>query len=397
MPVVQVGDIRSLLPPDVLNIIDNLPLIKTIDEMPEHMRANAQAFGGLLENPRWSTVQRQIALSLLAGYSDIFGKSKNKVNQTTVYQAEINLVDGALPVKFAPYRVGPKQKEIVDREVKAMLEADVIRPSRSPWGARVLLVNKKDGSTRFCVDYRALNDLTKTEVYPLPRIDDTLACFEGKTVFSTMDMQSGYWQVPVAEKDKSKTAFITHQGLFEFNVMPFGPKNAPGYFQRMMDEVLADIKWISVIVYIDDLIVFSRNFADHITDLTRVFERLRDHELTLKLSKCHFFQEKVEYLGHVVSKDGIAPNPDKIKAVAEAKPPTSVKAVQSFLGLTGYYRKFIQGYAALARPLHDMCKKGVTMDAWGSSQDESFQKLKQALTEAPILVHPRWEEPFKLD
>ncbi len=219
------------------------------------------------------------------------------------------------PINAVPYRMSPTEKKRVADEIETMLKNDVIRPSRSPWAAPVVLVTKKDGSIRFCVDYRKINAVTKKDVYPLPRIDDALDAMYESTIFSTLDLASGYWQVEMDPEDREKTAFISEQGLFEFNVMPFGLCNAPATFQRLMDAVLAGLKWTCCLVYLDDIIIFSKTFDEHLEHLAQVLGRIQEAGLMLKTSKCYFARDRIPYLGHIVSAEGIEPDPSKIKAV----------------------------------------------------------------------------------
>ena len=195
----------------------------------------------------------------------------------------------------------------------------------SPFASPVILVPKKDGSIRFCVDYRKLNAITVRDVYPLPRIDDSWTVLNTGKVFTSLDLSSGYWQIPMAPEDKHKTAFVTDRGLFEFNVMPFGLTNAPATFQRFMDAVLAGLKWNILLVYLDDIFVFSPTFEEHLIDLRSTFDRLRQARLRLKASKCHLFQKELLYLGHVVSAGGTRPDPNKIRAVVDFPTPTEIQ------------------------------------------------------------------------
>ena len=240
-----------------------------------------------------------------------------------------------------------------------MQEKDVIQQSSSPWASPIVLVKKKDGTTRFCVDYRKLNNVTRKDAYPLPRIDSTLDTLSRSQWFSTLDLVSGYWQVEIDEKDQPKTAFCTTEGLYEFKVMPFGLCNAPATFQRLMDLVLAGLQWSHCLVYIDDVIILGCDYDDHLQNLQVVFERLLQAGLKLKPSKCAFFQQQVQYLGHLISPSGVRPDPTKTEKVATWPKPTSTRSVQQFLGFANYYRRFIKDFAQIAKPLHQLTERGI--------------------------------------
>lgn len=257
------------------------------------------------------------------------------------------------------------------------------------------LFEKKDGSWRFCVDYRKLNEITIKDVYPLPRIDDALSRLEGSSLFSIMDMLSGYWQVGVRDEDREKTAFITADGLFQFRVMPFGLSNAPSTFQRMMDVMLAGLKWNTCLVYLDDIVVFAPNFNEHLLRLESVLKCLRQANLKLKLSKCSFFVSRLKILGYVVDSSGFSPDPSKIEAVQMFPTPLNVKQVQSFIGLCSYYRKFIPDFALLARPLTNLTRKNNPF-IWTQIEQRSFEALKSVLVSPPVLGHPNYELPMEI-
>ena len=234
----------------------------------------------------------------------------------------------AAPIRQPVRRISPNQRQEVQQLLNQMLEGEVIEPSASPWASPIVLVRKKDGSTRFCVNYRKLNDVTRKDAYPLPRIDTTLDTLHGSRLFSMLDVCSGYWQVEVAEEDRPKTAFCTTEGLFQFRVMPFGLCNAPATFQRLMDLVLSGLQWGECLVYLDDVIVLGRTFQEHLRNLQLVLQRFRDSGLRLKPSKCYFFQSQVHYLGHVISRDGIATDPAKTEKVSSWPLPRSKREVQ---------------------------------------------------------------------
>ena len=238
-----------------------------------------------------------------------------------------------------------------------MLEKRVISPSKSPWASPIVLVKKKDGTTRFCVDYRKVNDVTRKDAYPIPRVDDTLDMLSGSTWFTTLDLKSGYWQVEVAEEHREKTAFCTQEGLFEFNVMPFGLCNAPATFQRLMNSVLAGLQWSTCLVYIDDIIIVGKTFDEHLKNLQHIFECLKQAGLKVQPHKCQFLQQEVTFLGHVISPNGIAPDPAKTSKVEQWPTPTSATQVQQFLGLANYYCQFVKDFACRAKPLHQLTEK----------------------------------------
>ena len=277
-----------------------------------------------------------------------------------------------------------------------MLDQGAIQHSESPWSSPVVLAKKKDGSTRFCIDYRKVNEVTRKDAYPLPRVDDTLDTLVGSKYFSTLDLASGYWQVEVAENDQPKTAFITPEGLFQFRVMPFGLCNAPATFQWLMDRVLSGLKWSTCLVYFDDIMVVGTSFADHLSNIGGVLARLRGAGLKLKPGKCRLCKERVAFLGHIVSAEGITTDPSKTEAVAKWPTPQSRREVQQFLGLANYYRQFVKNFAAIAGPLQRLTEKNSNFE-WTVECQHAFDKLRACLVSSPVLSYPDYSRRFVLD
>ena len=280
---------------------------------------------------------------LLVEYQDIFLAKDGELGCTSLVEHKIDTGD-AKPIKQPPRRVPLAQKSVVEEELNKMLKQGIIETSDSAWSNPVVLVKKKDGGVRFCVDYRRLNTVTKKDAYPLPRIGDCLDSLAGSKWFSTLDLASGYWQVPLDKRDKDKAAFVTHKGLFNFKVLPFGLCNAPATFERLMERVLQGLLWQTCLVYIDDIIVFGKDFRSALMHLKEVFERLRQAHLKLKPKKCSLFGTSVSFLGHIVSRDGIHCDPSKIDVVRDWPSPNNLKELRSFLGLCSYYRRFIKGH-----------------------------------------------------
>ena len=340
--------------------------------------------------------QKHVFKNLLIKYSNIFSKSAEDIGFTDLVEHTIN-TNNHPPVRQRPRRIPLAKMKEAEAEIQKMVKQDVIESSMSPWNSNIVLVKKSDGSIRFCIDFRAVNDVTVKDSHPLPRIDDTLDALSGAKFFSTADLRSGYYQIPVKVEDRPKTAFsFPGGGLWQFKRMPMGLSNSAPVFERLMEKVLFGLTWKICLVYLDDIIIFSRSFEEHVENLKEVFERLKEANLKLSPKKCHFFKKQVKFLGHIVSENGVSTDPSKIQAVKDWPVPKNVKEVRSFVGLTSYYRKFISNYADKARPLHKITEKNQKF-VWTESCQQSFEELKSALITAPVLAYPSRDDLFILD
>ena len=338
---------------------------------------------------------KQRVLDLIRRYQKVFSEDEKNMGKTSYVKHVINTGDQG-PIHSHPYRTSFKERKEIRKRVEQLLQAGVVAPSTSPSSAPVVLIPKKDGNGfRFCVDYRKLNTSTKKDVYPLPRIEDALDHLGGAKFFSTLDSISGFYQIEVDEKDQEKTAFITPDGLYHFKRMPMGLCNSPATFQRLMDTIFCGMQWTTLLIYLDDIIVYGKTFDEMCNRLELVFMKLQEAGLTLKPSKCRFGEERLKYLGHIISAEGIAVNPVKIESVVKFPVPRNLTEVRRFVNLCGYYRRFVKNFARLAVPLHALMKKDIPF-LWGEKQQESFEKLKLALVTPPVLCFPREDLPVNL-
>lgn len=366
-------------------------LLADIPKLPDHLvelyDKNASKIGD-------HELKKQFAEILIAN-QDAFARHKGDLGTCNVIKHSIDTA-GAIPVR-QPLRPTPKGFEDEEEKyLKEQLKSGVIQPSKSSWASPVVLVRKKDQSVRWCIDYRKLNACTIRDAYNIPRIDMCLDSLSSATLFSIMDLQMGYWQIECEEKDRYKTAFVTKYGLFEYRKMPMGISNGSSTFQRCMELVFRGMQWKTLLIYLDDIILYSSNLRDHLNTLEEVLSRLKSAGLKLKPSKCQFFEEQVLYLGHVVGKDGIRPNPSVTESIREWQKPKNVKDVQKFLGLCNYYRQFICKFSEVAAPLSKLTQKNINF-IWSEECDTSFQKLKAALCNAPILAYPKPTGDYILD
>lgn len=339
---------------------------------------------------------RALIVALLRQYAEIVEKKEGcpPLAKTQV-QHHINTGDHS-PIMMRRRRHAVAENEVIDKEVNQMLENGVIEEGEGAWGFPVVLVRKKDGTVRFCVDYRALNAVTIKDVYPLPRIDETLEALHGTSRYTSLDLHAGYWQLGVAQEDKPKTAFTTRRGLFQFCRMPFGLCNAPSTFQRLMDCVLRGLTWVSCLVYLDDVIIFTKgSVAQHVVELAAVLERLAETGLSLKVSKCTFAATRMEYLGHELTPEGVRPVDRLVTAVRDFPVPRDAAEVRRFVALAGYYRRFIRDFGGRMAPLTRLLRKTTEWE-WGDQQQTAFEWAKDQLSQKPVLIYPDYTLPFKL-
>ena len=350
--------------------------------------------------------QKEKAKQIFLKWHAIFSRGPTDLGHTDLVTHEINLTDDT-PLKQPYRRISPALIQEVREHIAEMLAADAIRPSQSPFSSNVVLVRKKDGTIRLCIDFRKLNLRTIKDAYAIPRIEDSLHLLVSSKFFSKLDFKAGYWQVELKEEDKRKTAFqVGNLGFYECNRMPFGLCNAPATFQRLMERALGDLNLRDCLIYLDDIIIFSDTFDIHLDRLEAVFQRIHTYNLKLKASKCECFKTQVTFHGHVVSEDGIKTDPDKTRVLREWPTPRSVKDVRKFLGFTGYYRRFIKGFATIVRPLNDLLIGHSTKKAtkaqkktpfkWEEPQQQAFDKIREMLTNPPVLAYADYRKPFTL-
>ena len=334
-------------------------------------------------------VQRKELAEVITQYREVFPDVPSKTN---LIEHDVDVGDSA-PIKQHPYRVSPMKKELLDKEVQYMLKNDIIEESQSNWSSPCILVPKHDGGFRFCTDFRKVNDKTKSDSFPIPRIADCIDQIGNAKFVSTFDMLKGYWQVPLTQRAREISAFVTPSGLYQYKVMPFGMKNAPATFQRMVNKLVRDIDGCEG--YIDDVVIFSDNWSDHICQIKRFFQIMREAKLTINLMKSEFGKATVKYLGHIVGQGQVRPLDAKIQTIVKFPIPTSRKELARFLGMAGYYRSFCLNFSDIAAPLTNLLSKKVKF-VWTDDCQLAFDKVKLLLQKSPVLKSPDYEKPFKL-
>ncbi|GKE60747.1 putative reverse transcriptase domain-containing protein, partial [Tanacetum coccineum] len=317
----------------------------------------------------------------LDDFPEVFPEDLPGLPPARQVEFQIDLVLGVPPVARAPYRFAPSEMQELSAQLQELADKGFIRPSSSPWGASVMFVKKKDGSFRMCIDNRELNKLTMKNCYPLSRIDDLFDQFQGSSVYSKIDLRSGYQQLRVREEDILKTAFRTRYGHYEFQVMPFDLTNAPTVFMDLMNRVCKPYLDKFVIVFIDDILIYSKSKEEPEEHLKLILELLKKEELYAKFSKCDFWLPKVQFLGHVIDSEGVHVDPAKIESIKDLASPKTPKEIRQFLGLAGYYRRFIEGFSKISRPMTKLTQKSMKFE-WGEKEEAAFQLLKQKLCSA---------------
>lgn len=328
---------------------------------------------------------------VLQQFSEVLG---DHMGRSDTVQHHIT-TNGSPPCRQRPYPYSPEKRMSIQQQVEEMLKLGVVEPSKSPWASPVVIVKKKDGSDRFCVDYRRLNQATQTDAFPMVNMREVLDSLHGAVYFSTLDLRCGYWQIAMSQDSREATAFITHMGLYQFKVMPFGLKNAPATFQRLMNEVLRGLVHRNCFAYLDDIVIFSSSWERHLQDLTEVLQRLKDHGLTCKLEKCVFGQKELKYLGHIISDKGVAPDSKMLEAMNQYPRPSKPEHIRQYLGMCNWYGGFIERLSDIAEPLTRLLKKN-TPWKWSTEAEAAFQHLKEELQSAVHLSYPNFHKPFVL-
>jgi len=356
----------------------------------EFVAATASKEGGSINQVEGKTIEE---IRVVREFPDVFPDDLPGMPPDRDFEFVIDLLPGTAPISKRPYRMDIKDLKELKKQIEELLAKGFIRPSSSPWGAPVIFVDKKDGTRRMCIDYRALNDVTIKNKYPLPRIEDLFDMLRGAIIFSKIDLRSGYHQIKIRKGDIPKTAFTSRYGLYEFLVMSFGLTNAPANFMYLMNKVFMEYLDKFVVVFIDDILVFSRSEEEHEEHLRLVMQKLREHQLYAKFSKCEFWLKEVSFLGHVITDGGIKVDPGKVSDVLKWEPPQNVPQIRSFLGLAGYYRRFIEGFSKIVKPMTSLLEKGKEFK-WDVACQQSFEELKKRLTSAPVLVMPDIHKGF---
>ena len=395
----QLGGRHVPSPGNEAYVFDTIPApdhVSVATELNDELERDVDEILNLATSDLESAEIKEELQTLIREYRDVFSLPKDPLGTAVGIEHKID-IENSPPIKIPPYKIAPHKLDAIRAEINEMIEKKVIVPSKSPYSSPIVMVPKKDGSNRMCIDYRKLNEVTVKDAYPLPRIGQTIDALQGAGVFSSLDLASGYWQIPVAPEDRHKTAFCTPDGgLYECLKMPFGLTNAPPTFQRYMNDVFKEFLYQFVLIFLDDVLTYSKTPEEHLAHLRKVFQVLRMAGLKLKPKKCNLFQNEVHYLGHVINQKGIQPDPKKLEAIRTWERPKNVTQVRSFTAFCNYYRKFVKNFAEVARPLYLLTSKG-TKFTWNDEHEEAFCTLKERLLAGPILAFPNFSLPFVID
>ncbi|CAK9834602.1 Retrovirus-related Pol polyprotein from transposon 17.6, partial [Anthophora retusa] len=387
---------QHLEPYDILSSSDEDPTI-IYRSQPRKIQNRTREIQDILKTDHLNREEKHHVYKIIKEFSDRFYLPGDKLDKVPNFHHSIHTTD-EVPINTRQYRYPPIHQEEIQQQVGTLLSQGIIKHSTSPYNSPLWIVPKKadnEGNKRWrmVIDFRALNEKTVSDKYPLPQITEILDKLGGAKYFSVFDLANGFHQIEMDAKDRQKTAFTTPHGHYEFARMPFGLKNAPPTFQRLMDQVLTGLQGTELFVYLDDIVIYSSSLREHEIKVKKLLSRLREHGLTLQTNKCQFLRKEVTYLGHVVSADGVKPDPRNLQAVKGFPVPKSQKHIQQFLGLTGYYRRFIQDYSVKAKPLIKLLGKGIRFN-WTQEQQKSFEQLRNELCTQPILQYPDFNRPF---
>ena len=366
------GPKTAAMPDPTVYSSDELEKLIDVGSLPEHLKEKA-----------WTMLRKRVKAF---GFDGRLGSLPAKVH--------IRTVDGQVPISTPMYNASPQKRVIIDEQIDKWFKQGVIEPSKSPWSAPVVIAYR-NGKPRFCVDYRKLNAVTIPDEFPIPRQSDILASLSGAQVLSSLDALSGFTQLELADEDIEKTAFRTHRGLFQFKRLPFGLRNGPSIFQRVMQSILAPYLWIFCLVYIDDIVIYSKSYDEHITHLDKVLEAIENSGITLSPTKCHLFYGSILLLGHKVSRLGLSTHAEKVNAIMELERPKKLSQLQAFLGMVVYFSAFIPYYASVCAPLFQLLRNSCKWH-WGVEQEHAFESAKTALRSSPVLGHPMEGLPYHL-
>ena len=373
--------------PVLLNVKQDEKILASESEWPSENTRSLSDLDSFLSH--LTQEQRDSLKGVINNYPEI---CQDVPGRTSLLEHDVDIGD-AKPVRQPPYRVDSNKLKIINKEVDYMLKCGLIVPSKSPWSSPVVLVRKEDGQYRMCFDYRKVNNVTKHDCFPLPRIEDCIDKVGSSNYISKLDLLKGYWQVGLTRRAQEISAFVTTNGLYECTVMPFGMRNAAATFQRLMNLILRDIEGCAV--YIDDIIIFSKTWQEHLQILERVLKAISEAGLVVNLKKCDFAKARVVYLGHEIGYGKVLPKESNVEAILNFPTPRNVRGVRSFLGLAGYYRRFVQNFSDIVGPLTSLLKKGVKFQ-WGEECKQAFERIKYIITSYPILRSPDFDKQFCL-